>query len=227
MKSQKRNCFTTQLKPGVRYSAYMEYFWPFTPLSAPSKSFKYRSHRCVRIAQHSQQCANSQKGVPCLLHCQERDLAQICTNQRRRSRIAAVQYLISSPSDVGSYHREASHRTQASSSAVAPSMTSREAHPRSFFLHVTLPLTSSILFYIKAGCVGVPRHFYSFLCAPDVAVWTDTECGRGLLSGTLTYFEFWLQMTIFVTILTTGGRNIQRKNAWAAATGNRTQGLRP
>ena len=96
---------------------------------------KYRSHRRVRIAQHSQQCANSQKVYRILLHHQERHLAQICTNQRRCCQYRG--YNCCTALDQLSKRRRRLPQGNLSpyimyaGSAIVPSMTSREAHPRS------------------------------------------------------------------------------------------------
>ena len=96
---------------------------------------KYRSHQCVRIAQHSQQCAKFQKVDRSLLHRQERNLAQICTNQRCRCQYRG--YSCRTALDHLSKRRRKLPQGSLSpyimyaGSAIVPSMSSREAHPRS------------------------------------------------------------------------------------------------
>ena len=96
---------------------------------------KYRSHQCVRIAQHSQQCANSQKVDHILLHCQERNLAQICTNQRCHCQYQGYS-CHTALDQLSKRHRKLPEGSLSpyimyAGSAIVPSMTSREAHPRS------------------------------------------------------------------------------------------------
>ena len=95
----------------------------------------YRSHRCVRIAQLSQQCTNSQKVDHILLHRQERNLAQICTNQRCHCQYRGYSCR-TALDQLSKRHRKLPQGSLSpyimyAGSEIVPSMSLHEAHPRS------------------------------------------------------------------------------------------------